>query len=147
VSDLPIEFPESHAQLYDQLQRMFGIGGFDESTSREAWYQARIAEIGKLKSLCRARRASIQQVAIAAWYAKQTRQPIYQSVNLFPLIPDASRAYFVASAQAQYAKDQADLTAAVHEALEAGQTEWAEQLMRATPENTRSLIEKWRAGQ
>lgn len=145
MSDLPTEFPESHAALYDLLQQMFGVGVYDEFTSRDQWFEARIAEIGKLKSLCRARNATTRQVAIAAWHAKRTHQPIYQMVNLFPLIPEANRAYFVEASHTE-AKDRgAELDAAVNEALAAGKTLWAERLMRATPENGRSLIEEWRA--
>jgi len=144
MTALPTEFPESHAALYDLLQRMFGIGAYDEFTSRDEWYKARIAEIGKLKSLCRARRATVRQVAIAAWYAQHTRQPIYQSVNLFPLIPEAHRAYFMASSQAEFDRNRAELAEAVTEAIEAGQFDWADRLMRVAPENARAQISEWK---
>jgi len=142
---LPTEFPETHAELYDLLHREFGIGSYDELIASPPWFQARMAEIGKLKTLCRSRRATTRQVAIAAWYAKDTRRAIYQAVNLFPLIPEAMRAFNTAKAQQAEAASEVALTEAIDEAIEAGQLEWAERLMRATPDNARSQIEEWRS--
>ena len=67
---LPTEFPENHAQLYDLLQKLFGLGNYDDVVAKQAWHNARMGEISRLKSLCTRRRATPKHVAVAAYYAE-----------------------------------------------------------------------------
>lgn len=140
---LPDELTEidNHAKLYDLLQLMFGLGDFDDSTSGEPWFKHRMVESMKLKGLCRRRRTSIQQVAIAAWYAKEHHLPVRHSVTLFALIPKAMVEFREMERRVAKEAEKQEVDAAVDEAYARGRQDWVEQLMRAAPGNVRSLLD------
>lgn len=141
---VPETFPATHGELYDQLREMFGIGSYDDSQD-EAWHRARMVEVMKLKGLCRRRHASVQQVAIAAWFAKENGFPVQHSVQLYPLIPQAMRAYNAEmQASAREAEDH-ELQRAVNTAMRLGEEEWAGRLLRATGRDRRKVLDEWEA--
>lgn len=142
---VPTEFPQSHAELYDQLQEMFGIGTYDDSLQREAWHRARMVEIMKLKGLCRRRRCTPKHVSIAAWYAKENRLPIQHSVRLFALIPDAMRAYNTSVNASEREAEEREVNVAVNTAMRLGEQEWADRLLRASGSDVREVLDAWQS--
>lgn len=143
---VPQEFPENAAELYDQLQEMFGIGSYDEVAGSEAWYRARMVEVMKLKGLMRRRRATPKHVAIAAWYAKQNRLPIRHSVRLFAVIPEAMRAYAAEVHASEKESMERELNQAIVTAMRTGQQDWADRLMRAeSGRAAREVLNEWQA--
>lgn len=140
---VPEEFPETHAELYDQLQQMFGIGSYDEVAGSEAWHRARMVEVMKLKGLCRRRRATVKHVAIAAWYAHQNRLPIRHSVRLFAIIPEAMRAYNAEVHATTKEAEERELNQAIVTAMRTGDQEWADRLIRASGKDVRGVLDAW----
>ena len=142
---IPAEFPETEAELYDLLQEMFGIGTYDEAVGSQAWHRARMVEVMKIKGLCRRRRASVKQVAIAAWYAKQNRLPIRHSVRLFALIPEAMRAYNAELRATEREAQERELNQAIVTAMRTGRQDWADRMMRASGKDVRGVLDEWEA--
>lgn len=139
---LPDEpWPEKTGDLYDLLQRDFGIGGSDVGT--EFW-RVRMVEIGKMNRIMTSRKASIEQVAIAAWYAKEVRAHCYGVGQLCALIPLARKAYLEALVEQRRAELMSQIQLAVVEALAEDNWEWADALMRATPDDARSHLDQWK---
>lgn len=126
------------AELYDRLQGMFGIGDWDEATSEVPWWKFRNTEIAKLKAMMKRRGASVVQVLTAADYASTTSRPIRASYQLFELIPEAMRW----RRERLAVTDTTDLDSAITEAIDAGEYEWADRLIRA--QDTQTVITQWR---
>jgi hypothetical protein len=141
---LPAEFPDTHAELYDLLQEQFGIGDYDEVVGGTLWHRARMVEIVKLKGLCARRHATIRQVSIAAWYAKEQGLAVSHSARLFAMIPDAMRTYNARVAAEKADVQAGELAAAVNAAMAAGEDEWAERLMRADGPEVGEVLDEWR---
>lgn len=141
----PEDLPTTWAQAHDLVREMFGIGTYDEIARPEPpFHRARMNEIARLKALGRQRRATPQQVGIAAWFAHRTGVHVRQSVRLFPLIPAAQVAWNRALAEERARVAQEALGDLIEEALAAGEGEWAERFIRASAAEVPSLIEKWR---
>ena len=130
----------TEAELYDYLQATFGIGDWDEHISDVPWWKFRGTEIAKLKSMMKRRGATVQQLVTAAQYAVRIRKPIRATYQLFELIPDAMRE----KRQRERRLDTTDFDAAVAEAVEAGEHEWADRLVRSSGSETQRVIDQWR---
>lgn len=146
--NLPTEFPSSPAALFDLLQRAFGVGSFDELVNNEPpWFKVRMTEIAKIRSLLKARKATVRQVAIAAWYAQQRHVHVSQSYQLFRLIPEAMRTYNREVARNRSEADREAVIEAANQAIEAGETAWADRLIRVAPKDAASVLEEWKVRQ
>lgn len=143
----PTDFPDTHAELYDLLQEMFGVGTYDDVVGSEAWHRARMVEIMKLKGLCRRRRATVKHVAVAAWYAKERGLPIQHSARLYGLIPEAMRCYNMQVKASTADAEAHELQTAVNTAMRLGQDVWAERLIRSEGSNTREVLDEWQRNQ
>ena len=143
MSEVMSEFPQTPAALFDQLHKWFGVGDYDDLIHDQPWHRARIIEIGKLKRMLKSRRASLAEVYIAAAYARRTNKPVHSTWQVFALIPEAMRDRSEAMRKAKSAAAWVDLTEAVYEALDAGEHEWADRLMRA--EDHAKAIAEWRS--
>ena len=130
----------TESELYDRLQGMFGIGDWDEATSIVPWWKFRGIEIAKLKSMMKRRGASVAQVMTAAEYAIANGKPIRATYQLFELIPEAMRE----KRRREAAPDTTDFDAAIAEAVEAGEHEWADRLIRSSGNETQRVIHQWR---
>lgn len=134
----------SDAMLFDYLQERFGIGDWDEATSAIPWWQFRGREIAKLKSMRTKRKATTTQLVAAADYAVEQCRPIYATYQLFALIPEA----MAARRRQEQAKKKGDLARGINEAfaeaVAAGETEWAERLMRTQVSEAQTVINEWR---
>lgn len=131
--------PKTPGELYDLLHERFGIGTFDETTSKQPFYKARMTEVSKITAMLRKRRVTIGEVAQAADYAHRTRKPITASWQVFDLIPEALRA-----AKAK-APDQIRerLAEAAAEAMRLGRDDWASRLYRADIHSGPEVLNLW----
>lgn len=142
LPDLPATFPEVH----DLLQEMFGIGSYDAiARSEPPYFKTRMNEIARIKAVAKKRRATPQQLGMAAWHARQTGVHVRQALRLFPLIPAAQRAWREAEADEAAAALRAELDDAIADAIEAGLESWAERLARAAHAEVPALLETWRS--
>jgi hypothetical protein len=132
------------AELWDYLQERFGFGEWDEHTSDVPWWQFRANEIGKLKRMMRRRRVVAVQLTTAADYALAHRKPITGLWQLFALIPEAMAALRRQERLDQQAVLAEEVNDVMHEAWEAGDTEMAGRLMRASTADAQTLINEWR---
>lgn len=133
---------QTPATVFDQLHAWFGIGSYDEATSKIPWHRARIVEIAKLKALLKSRRASLAEVLIAAEYARAQHRVIHETWQVFALIPEAMRERFRDAATARREERRAELADAIAEATELGETEWAHRLVRA--QDSDEVLAAWR---
>lgn len=133
------------AELWDYLQERWGFGEWDEATSDIPWWKFRANGIGQLTSMMRKRRVKPHELVAASEYAEATAKPITALWQLFGLIPEA-----VAARRQQERLDAEEargraLQQAIHEAMEAGEREWADRLMRAAPSEAQTVINEWRS--
>lgn len=139
------DLPHTFGEVHDLLQEMFGVGTYDDVARPEPpFYRTRMNEISRIKAFARKRRVTPEQLGIAAWFAHQTGVHIRQSIRLFPLIPEATRAWKRAIAEESRRQAQVVIDQLIEEALAAGEGEWAERFIRATPAEVPNLTEKWR---
>lgn len=128
------------AEVYDQLQQRFGIGNWDEATSKVPWWKARITEISKLKAMLTRRRVKTSDVLLAADYAERHRVPIRETWELFQVIDAAKRE----RRQTPTTTDvQTRLAAAVQEATECGEPAWAARLYNTDPRVAEDALAAW----
>lgn len=135
--------PTTPAALFDQLHEWFGIGEYDEMVTDKPWHRARMVEIGKLKRLLKSRRASLAEVYVAACYARRLGKPVHATWQVFSLIPEAMRDRFRMASEAKRAEAWGDLADAINHALNVGETEWAERMLRA--EDPAKVLAEWRS--
>lgn len=140
--DLRATIPKSPAAMVDKLHEWFGIGTYDDIASERPFHRERMVEIAKLKSLLKSRRASMTEVWIAALYAREHGKPVHQTWQVFALIPEAMRDRFRLATADRREESDADWVAAIQEALDAGEQEWAERLQRATDKT--QAVDEWR---
>lgn len=132
------------AELWDYLQERFGFGEWDEATSDVPWWKFRANEIGKLKRMMRSRSAKPHQLVIAADYATAHAKPVTALWELFALIPEALAEHRRQDAIKRQARWADVVETAIEEAMDAGETQWAERLMRASAAETQTVINEWR---
>ena len=136
--------PQTPAELHDLLHEMFGIGNYDDLTSTDPWFRARMTEISKLRAMLKRRRCSVEEVTIAAQYARETGKPIHAAWQVFILVPDALKAQRNERAQRTLENLLVEIHAAAAEAHELGEPEWADRLMRVSHANAVSVLDEWR---
>jgi hypothetical protein len=137
--DLRAETPKTPGAMLDQLHEWFGIGDYDDIASSRPFHRERMVEIAKLKALLKSRRASLTEVWIAAQYARDNGKTPRATWQVFALIPEAMRERF---RKAAAGRDDAGWAEAIEEALDAGEQDWAERLMRAG--DKAKAVEEWR---
>lgn len=131
------------AQLYDELQSMFGIGDYDDS-SDNPWHRARAVEIAKIARMLKKRHCTAEEVLVAAKYARRTGKPIHAAWQVFVLVPEALKA-----ARLERARDHAEaLDAAIRDAIDdavaLGENEWAARLIRTPRTHVVGVLDEWR---
>lgn len=131
--------PSNAGELYDLLQVMFGLGDYDEHGDIP-WYRARMLEISKLKGMLTKRKATPQQVAVAAHYARDQGLAISAAWQLFELIPEA----MVAARRAAQEAAPSELQQAIDEAVKLGLNQWAERLIRVDKADASAVLKEWR---
>lgn len=132
------------ADLYDYLQRTFGIGNWDEATSTMPWWRFRLTEIAKLKAMLKKRGATPEHVITTAEYAIEQRRSIFATYQLFLLIPEAMAAQRAQARTDRNAQLNLGIEEALAEAIALGETQWAERFMRASAAEAQIVINEWR---
>ena len=130
------------AQVYDLLQELFGIG--DDDGTR-AWWQVRSVEIGKIGRMLKSRHCTAEEVIEAARYAHGMGIPITASWQIFELVPEALQARRIADSRTAAETHQADRSAAIREALDQHDPEWAQRLMRTPDVHLETVLKEWRS--
>jgi DNA-binding FadR family transcriptional regulator len=129
--------------MVDKLHELFGIGEADDIAASLPWHRDRMIQIAKLKAMLKSRRASLTEVNIAADYAYTHGKPIHEVWQVFALIPEAMKARFQNARRQTEGVKYAEIEAAIEEAIDQGESEWAERLMRA--HNPGEVLAEWRA--
>lgn len=128
----------THAQLYDLLAEYFGLGDWDEMTSKVPYYKARMTEIGKLKRMMNSRHVDVPTIVQAAEYCHANHVPVIGLWNIIDVIPEARR----------QARDASRVTlsdrlqAAAQEAMAMGEPTWSYRLAGAS---SVEALEAWEA--
>lgn len=140
-----VDLPTTDAELYDLLQRLFGIGGFDDiTTGNERWHQARMREIAKIKGQRKARGTSIADLAIAAIYCHHHGIHVFTTAPLYKHIRAAKAAWIKSHRE----REQANHHAAYAEAIEheshavTGDDYWLSRLLRSN--NPEQTLTEWK---
>lgn len=131
--------PTNPGALYDLLQERFGIGSYDESIDKRPWFKVRMTEVAKVTALLRRRGVTIQEVVLAADYAKKHRKPITAAWQVFDLVPEALRA--AKKRGPNEVREQ--LTAAAAEAMAMGRDDWSQRLYMADIHSGPNVLDLW----
>lgn len=135
--------PTTDAALYDMLQRLFGVGTFDDIASdNERWHEARIREINKLRAQRRARRVSTESLAVAALYCHSHHIPVIYPGQLYAHITPAARAHAKARTKPV---TNVDYDAAIEYERHQPDSPWLNRLLRATGQVHRQhTLDEWK---
>lgn len=139
------ELPTTPAEVYDQLQQYFGVGTYDEATATEPWYRARAIEIAKIKALMKRRQITPEQFGKTIWYARREGLSIHSAADVLKTYSTAIRQWNISVAQAARERALSQRDDVIAEALEAGDDEFVQRLLRADEISTESLVAEWRA--
>lgn len=134
----------SDAELWDYLQERFGFGDWDEATSDVPFWKFRGNAIGQLKAMKRKRRVTNYELVVAANYVIAHHKPVIALWQLFGFISEAMAWRRKQDATAAVARRAQAIEEAVVEAMEAGETDWAERLLRVGPADAQTVINQWR---
>lgn len=132
------------SEVWDYLQPRFGFGDWDEATSEIPWFQFRVHGIGQLKGMLRKRRVKPHELIVAAEYAMAHHKPVTELWQLFSLVGEANAWRRKQDALERKAQLSIGLEDAMAEAMDAGEQEWAERLMRASASEAQTVINQWR---
>lgn len=132
--------PRNASELYEWMRANFGTGDFDD-TSGQPYFRYVQREAGKINSICKRRRTSIEELYATAVYARAEGIPIRTVYDLLAVIPRAKRAQRRA---ARPDPGQALLSAA-EDALRRGEGEWASKLYAAHPSRAEDVLREWEA--
>lgn len=134
--------PENHSQLYDMLQRRYGIGDGPEQ-HEEPYFKIRGREIAKLKATMKRRNVSLDAMALNLWYAEQQNIPIRAVWQLCELTIDAGRAWRKLERQAATEAVRQRLNDYAAEAYAAGHTGWADRFVSCSLDEGSRVIDDY----
>lgn len=123
------------SELYDLLAELFGIGDYDDLASDLPYYRFRMLEASKLTRMLKKRGCKLEDVVLAAEYAKTRGKTITAAWQVFQLVPEARSAWRREQLAAMNARsDRGDLLdAAFAEAQDLRQHDWAQRLFVVDP--------------
>lgn len=137
------ELPNTDGELYDQLQRLFGMGAYDEVSRRDVdWYQARMRQVVRIKRLRKRRQLAVHQLGLAAYYCRVNHIHIRNAEHLAGYVKNAT----VAARTAARTDETADLLRRVDSAVAYEQENhpaelWADRLVAASDKE--AVLEQW----
>lgn len=129
--------------LYDLLQKWFGIGEWDEDVSSQPWWKARALEISKIKRSRTSRNVDLEDLALAAEYCKQHHLPVANVAWLYRHIAPAIRWRNERSRAARVAQLDDLLAEAIQIESDNPDSEWLDRLVRARGDYKREVYEAW----
>lgn len=127
--------------LYDWLQEQFGIGTYDPGSTDQAYWEYRVLEVTKLKAMIRRRRTSVEELFMAAEYAKAQRIHVRAPFELLGYIAPAKRAL----RHPRHQDGREALNLAVIEAQASGMDDWAVRLYNADPSVAADVLAEFEA--
>lgn len=137
--------PSTSAQLYDYVQRVFGIGEWDAllAGDDEPWWKARAHEIVKIEAKRKRMKVTAEELADAADYCKANGIVIHNVAWLYKHINDAKRhaAEHRREARLRELEDLIDEAVAYERALPS--SEWLDRLVRARGPYRREVYDQW----
>lgn len=132
----------SDGDLYDLLQELFGLGQWDPDGD-VPWWKARQHEISKIKRSRTARNVDLEDLALAARYAKAHGEQIKAVTWLYRLIGPAIRW----DNERRRATTLAQLDDLINEAIaveaEQPESEWLTRLARARGPHRKQVYDAW----
>jgi len=128
-------------ELFDLLCRDFGVGDWDEATSDVPYWKWRVTEVAKVKRVRVARKVTIENLFLAAEYAKVTGRDVRDATWLYPYILDAIK--WDKERAAAGGELETQMATAVDEAMSAGDMEWVGRLTRANGPARAEVLAAW----
>lgn len=134
--------PRNESQLWDQLQELFGLGGYDDAFAKEPYYKFRMRGIGQLKRLMKSRSLTITDVWMTAVYCAGDRRILVRTHS--ELLSHYREAYDAERSRVLQQK-QEDANERLALALDV-ETDpaWRSRLMRATPDSRERVLTEWK---
>ena len=137
--------PTTSAELYDYLQRLFGIGEWDAllAADDEPWWKARAHEIVKIEAKRKRTKATVEELADAADYCKANGIVIHNAAWLYKHIADAKRhaAERRREEKVRELEDLIDEAIACERALPS--SDWLDRLVRARGPYRKQVYDSW----
>lgn len=138
--------PAKPTDVFDRLHQHFGIGGFDDiAQPLPAWYEIRVKEAGKISMIARKRKVAFEDLLEIADWLHATGQHLTRSEELFAHYGKWMVAKRLQMNRAMTASAAEAYDVALSQAFEAGDTEYAERLMRASGAARAELVAAWEA--
>lgn len=129
--------------LYDLLQRLFGLGDWNEDSDLP-WWKARQFEVTKIKRSRTARRVALEDLALAAEYAKAHGEDVRAVTWLYKLITPAIRWDNERSRAASLGQLDDEIAAAVeYEVEHHPDSPWTTRLSRARGAARKDVYQQW----
>jgi hypothetical protein len=135
---------ENDAQLWDHLQRLFGVGTWDDG--HEPFWRYRTREAAKIKARRARLHVTVAELVIAADYCKAHRIDIRNAAWLYRHLADAKTWHN----QQQRALTAASLDELIADAVAAETTAdpdspWIDRLIRAHGPHRQEVYDAWTA--
>lgn len=130
------------SDLYDLLQELFGLGDWDPD-SDVPWWKARQHEISKIKRSRTARKVDLEDLALAARYAKAHGEQIKAVTWLYKLISPAIRWENERRRAAALAEVDDLIAEAIAVEAEQPESEWLTRLARARGPHRKQVYDAW----
>lgn len=128
--------------LYDLLQELFGLGSWDPD-SDVPWWKARQHEVTKIKRSRTARNVDLEDLALAARYAKAHGEQVKAITWLYKLITPAIRWDNERRRAATLAEVDDLIAVAVEIEAEKPESAWLTQLVRARGPHRKVVYDQW----
>lgn len=137
--------PSSDGELYDYVQRLFGIGTWDAILAGDGdpWWRARTHEVVKISARRKKLKVSVQELTDAADYCKANGIVIHNVAWLYKHIADGKREASIRRREEKVREleDLIDQAIACERALPS--SDWLDQLVRARGHYRGEVYQKW----
>lgn len=133
---------DTEGALFDYLQRLFGVGSYDEVCSEEPYWQWRMHEITKIKAKRNKFKVAVQDLALAAEYCKVHHIDIRNPAFLYDHL-GASR-HWMSECERALSVAQVDDEIEAALAVTLPDSPWFERLVRASGENRKEVLSAWK---
>lgn len=137
-----MKVPDTDAGLYDYLQRLFGVGDWDE-TSTTPWYRARMHEITKIKARRLKLGVTVAELVRAADYCKAQHLDIRNAAWLYHHLGDARRWAAANATAAAVLVLEARIADALAYEMTQPSSRWLDQLIRAQGPHRQEVFDRW----
>lgn len=130
-------------ELYDLLQKLFGLGDFDADLSTLPWWRVRALEVSKIKRSRTARRVELSDLILAAHYCKEHGHDVRAVTWLYKHIDAARRWDNVRRREAKAAELDELVAAAIEQESSHPDSPWLDRLVRARGPYRQEVYDSW----